>query len=104
MHTCHSSLLLHIRRCNYHVANWRRSLDPHHDLSYLILHGWVQGAEGLEFQWIHPEMIPGDLVSLLDPNHINIGADGIEAEELEPPALIHEYDNFHEPEDSNDTF
>ena len=43
-------------------------------------------------------------MSLLDPNHINIGADGIEAEELEPPALIHEYDNFHEPEDSNDTF
>ena len=41
-------------------------------------------------------------MSLLDPNHINIGADGIEAEELESPALIHEYDHFHETENSDD--
>ena len=49
-------------------------------------------------------MMPGDLVSILDPNHPNFGADDIEAEKLEPPALIHEYEHFHEPEDSDDQF
>ena len=43
----------------------------------------------------HPEM---------DPNHPNFGADDVEAEKLEPPALIHEYEHFHVPEDSDDQF
>ena len=55
-------------------GSWRRSLEPQHHLSDAILHGWVQEAEGLEFQWTRPEMMPGDLVSILDPNHPNFGA------------------------------
>ena len=49
-------------------------------------------------------MMPGDSVSILEPIHPNFEADDIEALELEPPAPIHEYEFFHEPEDSDDQF
>ena len=38
------------------------------------------------------------------PGDPNFGADDIEAEKLEPPAFIHEYGHFHEPEDSDVQF
>ena len=40
----------------------------------------------------------------MDPNHPNFGADDVDSEKLEPPALIHEYEHFHVPEDSDDQF
>lgn len=99
---CKSSLSLHIRRCNYQAAIWRRSLEPHHHLADPLLHGWVQGAEGLEFQWTHEEMMPRDLESILVSNPPNFDYDDTEAEELEPPSLSHEDEHFHEPEHDDD--
>ena len=94
---CHSSLLLHIKRSNYQTAIWRRSLEPQHHLSKPNLHGWVQGVDGLEFQWTHQEMMPQDLVSILVNDPQNLEGE-MELDELESPVLSHEDENFYDIE------
>ncbi|KAK3891168.1 hypothetical protein Pcinc_004957 [Petrolisthes cinctipes] len=76
---CHSSLVLPIRCYNYQAAIWRGLLGPQYHLSDPTLRGWVQGTEGLELQWTHPEMMLQDLVSILVNNPPNIEDDVTEA-------------------------
>ena len=94
---CHSSHLLHVKHSNYQTAIWRRSLEPQHHLSELNLHGWVQGADGLEIQWTHQEMMPQDLVSILvnDPQNLE---DEVELDEFESSFVNHEDENFYDIE------
>ena len=90
---CHSSLILHIKRSNYQTAIWRRSLEPQHYLSKPSLHGWVEGVNGLEFQWTHQEMMPQDLVSIIVDGEQSL-EDETEENEFESPAISLEDENL----------
>lgn len=99
---CHSSLHLHIRRCNYQVAIWRRALQPLHSLPDPTLHGWVYTSEGLGIQWTHPEMMPEDLASILTTKPPNFEDDDEDAAEFEAPVLSHVDELFDQCEDDDE--
>ena len=68
-------------------------MEPQHHLSEPSLHPWVQGVDGLEFQWTHQEMMHQDLVSILvnDPQTLE---GEIELNEFESPVPSHEDENL----------
>ena len=93
---CHSSLLLH----KLQTGGGRWSYTTYQTRFYM-----AKSWEQRDWSSMDPSRNDvRDLVSILDPIHPNFGADDLEALELEPPALIHEYEHFHEPEDSDDQF
>ncbi|XP_076324251.1 uncharacterized protein LOC143232559 [Tachypleus tridentatus] len=65
---CHRSLLPHIKRVNYRVAQWKRfdvrmlKLPPPTD------HGWVLNDGILDPVWSEGPVLPGSLVDILDVN------------------------------------
>ena len=63
---CHSSLVPHIKRVNYRVAQWKRSHIKKPDIPSPTDHRWELSEGVLEPLWSDGPVLPARVVDILD--------------------------------------
>ena len=61
----HDALLLHIRRCNYQTAIWRRALVPCPQVLGPNNHGWSVEDGSVNIMWMTQPPAPPDVLKLI---------------------------------------
>ena len=63
---CSNSLKQHVLRVNFQVRIWKLADMNFPELPDPSSHGWIVNDEGLEPRWCEGEVLPGELIDLLD--------------------------------------
>ena len=65
---CLSSLTQHIKRTNYQVAIWKKADENFPEIPSPEDHGWVFNNDILEPHWCEGEIIPEELIDIMENN------------------------------------
>ena len=63
---CLKSLTQHIKRANYQTAIWKSAQLQFPEVPAAELHGWVTGPAGLEPVWCDGDVLPSELIDVLE--------------------------------------